>query len=353
MQKNSSSARRYCFTLNNPVSVLANFTEQPQSYVRFQLYQRERGDKGTEHFQGYLEFDRPVRLSHCKTLIPGAHFEVARGTAQQNYDYCTKAEGRVSEPIEYGVRNFQGKRNDISAAADVIKESLNSGDANSLATVASDFSVEYIKFHRGFAALEFQLSKAVSQSFRDVRCFFIHGPTGSGKTAFVRDTFGSDCYIPPGGATLWFDGYSGEGVLCLDEYSGGIERSAFLRLLDGHPLLCPVKGSHVYARWRYVFILSNDRVDLQWDDAVLRRFAAQRSRADPAVYGPYVERKRRHDGGGGGGGSDDDADAAVLGPNIFCFDGARGDYIWDAERRTIVARPVLAAAEEVVPAESV
>lgn len=45
---------------------------------------------GQEHVQGYVRYQNARTLSSVAKAYPGAHFELAKGTFQQNRDYCAK-----------------------------------------------------------------------------------------------------------------------------------------------------------------------------------------------------------------------------------------------------------------------
>ncbi len=60
------------------------------------VYGREVGDEGTPHLQGYVQFLRKLRLSGVRRLHAKAHWEVAKGSAKQNLEYCSK-QGDVQE----------------------------------------------------------------------------------------------------------------------------------------------------------------------------------------------------------------------------------------------------------------
>lgn len=115
--------RNVCFTVNNP--------DPPDSsidwpdYVSYGVYQLERGDGGTLHWQGYAELSKPVKLGGLKKWLPTAHFEKRMGTDVQARDYCMKKDDTfVAGPWEHGTfvpaANTQGKRNDIEAVRDAI-----------------------------------------------------------------------------------------------------------------------------------------------------------------------------------------------------------------------------------------
>lgn len=86
---NKTKSRKWCFTLNN-------YTEQDKKFLTQKLANYkyvagfEIGEKGTPHIQGYIESKNAIRFNTLKKIIPKAHFEKARGTTKQNYDYCTK-----------------------------------------------------------------------------------------------------------------------------------------------------------------------------------------------------------------------------------------------------------------------
>lgn len=106
-------ARNWCFTLNN-------YTEASCELINnidcvYMVYGFEIGENGTPHLQGYIRFSNQRQLSSLKKLIPRAHFEAAKGSGKQNFDYCTK-EYKADDPLcrkyfEKGVcPNFDGSR---------------------------------------------------------------------------------------------------------------------------------------------------------------------------------------------------------------------------------------------------
>lgn len=78
------------------------------------VYQRERGVGGTEHFQGYVQWKKQVRMTSIKAILgQRVHLEKAKGTPKQASDYCKKEEGRVDGPHEFGEISEAGRRNDL------------------------------------------------------------------------------------------------------------------------------------------------------------------------------------------------------------------------------------------------
>lgn len=97
----STQYRNVCFTVNNPVDDL-DPSEWPD--VRYCVWQKEVGEAGTPHFQGYVEFTKKKTITAMKRMagLERAHFEKRMGTASQAAEYCQKEEGRLEGPWEYG-----------------------------------------------------------------------------------------------------------------------------------------------------------------------------------------------------------------------------------------------------------
>jgi hypothetical protein len=246
------ASRHWCFTLNNPKDQL-NFEDV--KWCKYAIWQKESApDTGTEHYQGYVEFSKPVRMSALRTALPGAHYEVRRGSREQAREYCRKPD-RIDGPWEFGTWSEvgQGKRSDLEAAITTL------GRRNRPLDVAEDQPAVFVKFHRGLyelARVRFRPRRRV-----DLKVYCIWGTSGAGKSRYVWDMWGTEVYPLASQRPLWFDGYSGEKVLLIDEFQGvgeeGISRQNMLRILDIYPYMAPVKGGHVWAQWEKVYILSN------------------------------------------------------------------------------------------------
>ena len=84
--------------------------------ARFVVGQLEEGSH--LHLQYYVQRDRQSTLTVMKRDICGeSHWEPARGSPDQNIQYCTKASTRVAGPWQFGECNKQGQRTDIAKAA--------------------------------------------------------------------------------------------------------------------------------------------------------------------------------------------------------------------------------------------
>jgi len=144
-----SLAKNWCFTLNNysdnEVDVLRELFNS--STVNYALFQREVGKEGTPHLQGYISFESRKRLTAIKKLVGDrANLRVAKGTALQNRDYCSKEETAVPGSLEeFGEvpEEKSGKRSDLEDFKEAVK-----GGCISLKRLREDYSEVIAKYPR-------------------------------------------------------------------------------------------------------------------------------------------------------------------------------------------------------------
>lgn len=255
-------SKNWLCTLNNPNEQL-RFDD---TTVRFAVWQLERGESGTDHFQLYIEFHRNCRLKACKGAIGGnPHCEARRGSQSQAIEYCTKQDTRIDGPWQFGTPSVgQGHRSDLDEVG------RRAANGESLVSLAAEVPATVLRNYRGLKWLQ---EASYVPVWRDVRCFYLYGPPGTGKTSLVYDTFGYDhVYSLASQTPIWADAYSGQGCLLVDEYQNGIERARLNELLDGHPLRLPIKGGFTNARYDCVCIVSNQNFFATFDLSTLRRF---------------------------------------------------------------------------------
>lgn len=133
------SSANWVFTLNNPV-----ISDKPLEWegVKWIKYQKEKGESGTVHFQGYLIMEKKVRLSAMKKVHPRAAWYVRKGTHKQASEYVEKKDTRIEGPWEGGDPPQQGKRTDLDAACQVAAE-------QGLDALIEEHPTEYAKYHKG------------------------------------------------------------------------------------------------------------------------------------------------------------------------------------------------------------
>lgn len=252
---------KLCFTLNNPVphplEVIArcsNGVYVRTGTVRYICFQLEEGDSGTRHWQGYIQFLKPIGLRLVGRLLGGnPHIEVQRGSNVQARDYCKKIDSRIEGPWEWGTFcEGPGERVDLAMALELMAE----GGLHAVAVGAPEV---FVRNHRGLRALELELAPPrTSKPIVTV----ITGETGVMKTRSVMgqfpDTFNE--MLTPQRGTHWFDGWNGQSPILFDEFQSELWAiQFFLKLCDHYPCSVKIHGGVVRVGngCTDVFILSN------------------------------------------------------------------------------------------------
>lgn len=249
------SNNRWCFTLNNPEN-----NEVPLSWSEHLVYaewQREVGEQGTPHLQGYFVLKKKVRMSWLKrNLNEHAHWEPMRGNLDQNRTYCTKPETRVEGPWEFGARpgSGRGARTDLMSLKRALDEGRNERE------IAEDDSL-FAVWTRAYKAAERykRLKTSTNRSWITYTTVF-YGPPGTGKTRRAQEEAGPEAYWvkrPGPGQTAFFDGYDGQENVVIDEFFGWLPRDLMCRLCDRYPCMVDTKGGSTKWYPKRIWITSN------------------------------------------------------------------------------------------------
>jgi len=134
-----------------------------------------------------------------------------------------------------------------------------------------DYPVLYVKYSRSFEKMI-----AASQSHRTAppEVYWLHGLAGVGKTRTIIDKFGQEnVYIKDG--TPWWDNYSQQQVILIDDFDNAIPYRTLLRILDRYAYQGQVKGGYVNINSPYIYITCEFPPDYYWSnnqlDQVTRR----------------------------------------------------------------------------------
>lgn len=238
-----ATGRDYTFTIQNP----------PRPYgplnlgnVQYAIHQLERGDSGTLHYQGFVQFARESTLSAAKKKIgSNAHVEkrYAESTNKQASDYCKKPESHVMGPwIQGEISLGQGSRTDIVGFVNEVK---NGKRERELIDLYPHILARYGSFY-----------KRIRMNIRPVRtiplvvCIY-YGATGTGKTRLAEELMIGNEYwrMPVNNNNIWFDYMDGHKNILLDEFAGRTSRmtlAMLLQLLDIYVIRVPVKTSFTW-----------------------------------------------------------------------------------------------------------
>jgi len=254
----SQQSRYWCFTLNNPQP-----EEDPNSWGgSFCIWQLERGEEGTLHYQGYIVFKNNKRFVALKAINPRAHWEPRRGTHEQAVHYSTKPhlgcscvhcakctpESRVDGPWTHGEIPKQGKRSDLL----LLKERLDTGV--SVKDIWADPETFPIVSKYDRVPSLYRLATVPQRRFK-THVLVLYGPPGLGKSYFPATVY-PDAYYKNN--TEWWDGYEHQKVVVLDDFhSSWFPFTFLLQLLDRYPLNVQVKGGTIPFNSKLIIITTN------------------------------------------------------------------------------------------------
>lgn len=265
-------SKNWVFTLNNPTIDSASALEElvtsgSATYIKFQL--ESAPGTGTLHYQGYIQLKNRLRLTGVKALIGnGAHLEVRRGTHAQADAYVEKEESRFIGVLQdgfarsgcFGVPTVgPGQRNDILA----LKRAIDAGSTDR--ELFDDHFATMLRHYRGvgvYKRLKLNPRRHLTE------CIVLYGLTGTGKSYRANRTYPDAFHLrKPNGGPLWWDGYSGQETVIVEEFEGWISLNMFKLLIDENPLQVAVKGSHVEFCAKRVIFCSNKDPRAWWPNA--------------------------------------------------------------------------------------
>lgn len=266
----SSRSTRWCFTINNySLEDVELVYGNLNSHAHYLVVGRERGASGTLHLQGYVTFKESTRLSYLtQNFFSGrAHWEVAKGSGEENRVYCTKS-GDFYESGSLPSRSEAGNReaNRWEQARQLAKE----GDIDSI-----DAQI-YISFYRSLKDIkkDHMIQQPDLEGLNNV---WIWGASGIGKSKHARELSTKFYYKL---ANKWWDGYQGEEDVLIEDLDPSHKVLAHhLKLwADRYSFNAETKGGMINIRPKRIIITSQYNVEEIFDndpytcDAIHRRF---------------------------------------------------------------------------------
>lgn len=197
----------------------------------------------TPHYQGYLQMRNAKGFSAMKkSFVKGAHFEVSKGSARQNIDYCSK-EGKT---FIWGTPTEQGKRNDLA----VIKDHLiNGGSLREIIIESVKCSLQQIQY----AKLVLPYIEPPRQ-IQDINIIWNWGASGCGKTYDCISKY-PDAFRPT--TSRWWQGYDGQEVVLFDDFRANwCEFDRLLVFMDRYPFTVEIKGGSRQVQFHTLYITS-------------------------------------------------------------------------------------------------
>lgn len=258
--------RCWCFTINNPTPSDLFGTRLMFRGAKYGIFGHELGENETPHIQGYVHLRSAVTFTRVKQFIPRAHIECAAAGDFSNQRYCSKGE----DIYEVGEPTTQGERTDLQQTQNDLIEAIAQGGTPQ--EMAENFPILYLHYSRSIrdmCALRF------SARTEKPEVLWIFGKAGVGKTRYVFDNY-QDIYIKDG--TPWWDNYTQNNVILIDDFDNMIPYRTLLRILDRYPYQGQVKGGYVQINSPNMVITCEHPPDYYWEgneyDQVIRRLTS-------------------------------------------------------------------------------
>lgn len=246
-------SRGICFTLYQYDSLLARLREEANNAEYLVFGYEICPDTGRPHLQGYIHYTNQHSLDKFSKTFNNCHVEKPFRTPKENREYCLKIRKQDAKANdryeEFGELPRQGERTDWVQVYEKLK-------TNTAAEVIEEYP-HLIPAQRAIRETKALILKPLH---REVNVIVLVGKAGSGKTSWAYNNY-SDIYEKP--ASEWWDHYSGEKVVLMDDFYGWIKYHDLLRVLDRYPYKVPYKGGYVNAQWDTVIITSNKEPD-EW-----------------------------------------------------------------------------------------
>lgn len=252
------------------------------------VWQLEKGKEGTLHAQVWVKTKAKHRLTAMKNYVRarrlGGWVMPCRDTAAARR-YCEKEESRLEGPWYYGTTANskvvkKGQRTDLDSVAKIIT------DGGSVHDVIQQAPGMFVKYSAGLMKLESMMNRRRTWK---TEMHILWGVTGSGKSWTAREEAGVDAYylpVPKKGQPVWWDGYSGQEHVVIEDFYGEIDLQVLLKLADEYMMKVPVKGSMVDFVAKKIWITSNSEWPLwyaaefmkvaEWKNAFKRRITSCR-----------------------------------------------------------------------------
>lgn len=246
-----SSAKRWCFTLNNYTEdefiQICSALEESSEYS---IIGKEVADTGTPHLQGYCILSRRCNLSHVRNLLGSRlHLEIARGTPRQNRLYCSKA-GNFTESGTLPGRTAGKSRDELAGE---FKSAVGSGAGGLVSFSESNPGCWYFSGHN---LLRNSLAIAQPVDRPLIQVEWVYGEPGVGKSRYAHDAL-PDAYIKEP-RTKWWNGYLLQKTVIIDDFAaGGIDLNHLLRWFDRYKCLVENKGGMVPLHADHFIVTSN------------------------------------------------------------------------------------------------
>lgn len=222
-------------------------------HLKYSVFQMEQGENETKHIQGGIFFTIGKRFKTVKDCLPFAHLEKAKGTNTQVRDYCTKKDTRIEDPVEIGEFVEERARTDRKEFVNLILSGASDSELMQL-----DSSNFLATNDNKIARIRESRFDHYRRLYRSVDVTFIYGPSGVGKTTYLaRQYTPEQAFDVTNYDNSMFSNYNYQDVIILDEFVGNLSCRAFNLLVGFKPVDLRGLGCAKVSAYHHVYIISN------------------------------------------------------------------------------------------------
>jgi len=239
--------RKFCFT-----SFLTTEPFYDEANVKYLAYGLETCPTTKKsHWQGFVYFFDKVSIKKAQEIlkIGKSHVEFMKGDFSDNEKYCSKEQ----HYSHFGSKPKQGRRVDLEEISAQIQAGSLSVDK-----VAIETPIAYHQYGRTLERIE---EITLRNKFRNwmTTCDWIYGKTGCGKSHLAYSNFNpSTHYIYNTDDNGFWNGYTGQEFVIINEFRGQIPYGSLLDLIDKWPKTVKIKGKSPFPFLaKHIFITSS------------------------------------------------------------------------------------------------
>lgn len=263
----TSRSRKWCGTLNNYSD--DDWNDMVTTECVYSVIGKEVGEKGTPHLQMFFYFEVPRSLNYMKAIHDKAHWEMARGTVEENTIYCTKGDDfeiTGDPPMSQEEKGRANKRR-YAEAWELAKEGrfeeidpmIRFQHYNTMLRIHDDYLI-------------------VPPAINDLVNEWRWGVSGSGKSRPIQEgAFGA--FYSKAADNKWWDDYKGEETVLIEDVDKyHVQLGYNLKIwADHYPFRAEYKGGSKMIRPKRIIVTSNWRMCEIWPNEqtlgpLLRRF---------------------------------------------------------------------------------
>lgn len=197
------------------------------------------------HWQGYIEFEKQIRLSAVLALfktigVSKIWLGLRLGSPQKADEYCRKDGKHICFGTLSVVTSRQGERNDIQHLKDDIKSGKVTG-FNGAVEAGLVSNVQHMKI------VDRMLTQYEPKRNFKTKVIVHWGPSECGKSRYMLHECGNidDVFFAGSGWPKWWPQYDGHPVVAIDDFRGSMMKfTDLLKMLDRYPYTVEFKGGH-------------------------------------------------------------------------------------------------------------